>query len=141
LYEGSIYYDSVYRAGHSVAIEYANTIFQELSGYEGAHLYEIKEDDRIYNEVFKSSLLELSPSQLKKFNLVEADLRDKMSYAVIKYKQRFQLLSSDQIQILSISWWAVKDGRGKFGFSQYNLTNYPNSNMLNFQDHQGFNIE
>ena len=141
LYKGSFYYDSAYRAGHSVAIEYANRIFQELSGYEGAQLYEIEEDDRIYNEVLKSELQELSPGQLKKFNFVEADLRDDMSYSVLKYKQRFKLLSSDEIQILSISWWSVKDGRGKFGFSQYNLTNYPKTNMLNFHDHQGFNID
>lgn len=141
LFEGVAYYDSVYRAGHEEAIKYANAIFQELSGYEGAQLYEIEKDDRIYNEVFKSDLRELSPAQLKKFNFDKADLEENMDYGVMKYKQRFQLLSSDQIQILSISWWSVKIVGVKIGFSQFNLTNYPNSNILNFQDHQGFNIE
>lgn len=141
LYKGTFYYDSSYRSAHSAAIEYANRIFQELSGYEGARLYEITEGDRFYNEVVKSELLKLSKGQLKKFNFVEADLRNDMTYAVLKYNQRFKLLSSDSIQILSISWWVVTDGIGKFGFSQYNLTNYPDSNMLNFQNHQGFNID
>jgi len=78
---------------------------------------------------------------LKKFNFVEMDLRDSMTYSVHMMEQDFSLTSSDGIQILSISWWSVTDGKGKYGFSQFNLTNYPILNKLNFQNHQGFNIE
>lgn len=141
LYRGNDFDWNTYEKSHYSAIKFVNEIFRELSGYENAELYGVEERKDNYKSVKKEDLQNLSSQELKNFNFVAEDLRNNMTYSVHMMEQDFNLTSSDGIQILSISWWSVTDGKGKYGFSQFNLTNYPILDKLNFQNHQGFNIE
>lgn len=148
VYSNKKFKEPIYEDAHDYAVKYSETIFQELTGYENAQLFEALEDDRInisgdqYTKIYKYSKEELqkvSPRKLIEynFNIQDLKLEGDPIYKIRSLEQSF--VTSGSIQRLIYSWWWVYDDEyQKRGVSNYNLTSYA-SNIILFES-QGVQI-